>query len=102
VIDATQIERLGKPTITVVQDRFLTAAKMHAEVLGLPQLPFFVEPAYLSAGNAERGASSQDLPSGDSPRPSIDAELAELVASHLDGIVAALTRNIAPLEDKEH
>jgi hypothetical protein len=95
VIDATQIERLGKPTITVVQDRFLPAAKMHAKVLGLPHLPFFVEPAHLSAGNAERSFDTEAGPSDTAPHVSVDAELEQLVAAQIDDIVAALTQNIA-------
>jgi hypothetical protein len=94
VLDAVQIERLGKPTITVVQDRFFFAAQMHASGLGLPNLPFLVEPAALSAANAERsGHRQQELPTEEELAAMQDG-IELLVASNGDEIVAALTKDV--------
>lgn len=44
MFDAIEIEKRGIPTLTIAHDTFEAAAKMHAEVLGLPQIPLLVEP----------------------------------------------------------
>ncbi len=44
MVDAVEIERQGKPTITIVHDAFERAARLHARALGLPDLPLLVEP----------------------------------------------------------
>ena len=40
--DAVQIEHNGVPTVTLVHDRFHTAAKAQAKAHGLPDLPMVV------------------------------------------------------------
>ena len=44
VNDAAKLEKLGRPTITIVHDSFKKSASLHAESLSLPDLPFLVEP----------------------------------------------------------
>ncbi len=44
MVDAVEIERQGKPTVTIVHDAFERAARLHARALGLPDLPLLVEP----------------------------------------------------------
>lgn len=44
MLDACELERLGKPTVTIAQDRFELAAKIH-DRLGLPHLPLVIERA---------------------------------------------------------
>jgi hypothetical protein len=44
VVDAVEIERRGKPTITVVHDAFEKAARLHARALGMADLPLLIEP----------------------------------------------------------
>jgi hypothetical protein len=43
VVDAVEIEKRGKPTLTISLDLFANAAKMHAEILGMPDIPLFIE-----------------------------------------------------------
>ncbi len=43
--DAIELEKRGKPTITVTHDKFERAAHAHAKSLGMPDLPLLVEPA---------------------------------------------------------
>lgn len=45
ILDAIKLEALGKPTITIVQDRFEPSARFHAKNLGLPDLFLYVEAA---------------------------------------------------------
>ena len=45
MFDAVEFEKLGKPTITMGHDTFAKAAYLHAEALGLPQVPMIFEPA---------------------------------------------------------
>ena len=45
MFDAVEFEKLGKPTITMGHDTFEKAAHLHAEALGLQQLPLIFEPA---------------------------------------------------------
>ena len=42
--DAAKLEKLGRPTNTIVHDSFKKSASLHAESLSLPDLPFLVEP----------------------------------------------------------
>lgn len=42
--DAVELERRGVPTITLAHERFEKAAKAQAYALGLPSLPFLIEP----------------------------------------------------------
>lgn len=44
MFDAIEIEKRGIPTLTIAHDTFEAAANMHAEILGLPQIPLLVEP----------------------------------------------------------
>lgn len=45
MLDALLFESRGIPTITLIQDRFEVAARLHAEAGGLPALPMLVEPS---------------------------------------------------------
>jgi hypothetical protein len=78
ILDAIHLEALGVPTVTIVQDRFEPAAKIHARIGGLPDLPLFVEPALLDNANVGRG-------------------LEGWVDEHLGGLIAALTADTAPV-----
>jgi hypothetical protein len=71
VLDAFELETLGKPTITICHDTFARAARNHATAMGLPDLPLLVEPA------PTRGNLTTN------PR--------ELAARNLPRVVAALT-----------
>jgi hypothetical protein len=51
VSDAVALERLGIPTLTIVQDRFLPAARLHARIQGYPELPLLVEPVFGPGGS---------------------------------------------------
>ncbi len=44
MFDAVELEKLGKPTITMGHDTFEKAAHLHAEALGLPDLNLIFEP----------------------------------------------------------
>ena len=44
MLDAAQLERRGRPTVTVAHDNFAAAARTHARSLGLPDLPLAVFP----------------------------------------------------------
>jgi hypothetical protein len=45
VFDAIEIEKRGIPTLTICHDRFEIAFHMHAEILGMPEIPLLIEPA---------------------------------------------------------
>jgi hypothetical protein len=45
VLDALIFESRGIPTVTIVQDRFEVAARLHAEAGGLKDLPMIIEPS---------------------------------------------------------
>ncbi len=75
MLDAIYLENMGKPTLTIVQDRFSTAATLHAKAGGLPKLRFLVEPA------PGEGIS-------------IQRDVEQLVRDNLDSIVGALTRAV--------
>lgn len=55
MIDACEIEKRGKPTITVCHDKFENAAHMHAELQNMPDIPLLIEP------NPEGGSISHDV-----------------------------------------
>ncbi len=52
MVDAAELEKLMKPTITVCHDKFERAARLHAEALGMPALPLLIEPAPASGNIA--------------------------------------------------
>jgi hypothetical protein len=79
VLDAINLERLGRPTITIVQDRFETIAEMFASSFGMPELSFLVEPS----------------PDGASILRDVDA----LVAENLNAIVRSLSTEEAGTKD---
>lgn len=54
MIDACEIEKRGKPTITICHDKFENAARMHAELQNMPDIPLLIEP------NPEGGSVSHD------------------------------------------
>jgi hypothetical protein len=45
VLDALLLEARGIPTVTIIQDKFEFAARIHAEAGGLKDLPFLIEPS---------------------------------------------------------
>jgi hypothetical protein len=71
VLDAINLERMGRPTITIIQDRFETIAELFADAFGMPELSFLIEPS----------------PDGGS----ILRDVGPLVAENLDAIVGALS-----------
>ena len=76
MLDALQLENLGKPTLTIVQDRFEKAAKLHAKAGGLPKIPLLVEAA------PEDGAS-------------IRYDVHDLIEHNRELILSALTRGLS-------
>lgn len=44
MLDAAELESRGRPTLTLVEERFRVAAGFHAELVGLPDIPLLVEP----------------------------------------------------------
>jgi hypothetical protein len=72
VLDAHDLERMGKPTITICHAPFETAARKHAATLGLANLPLLIEPA----------------PKGSN----LTKNAPELAARSLDRVIAALTK----------
>lgn len=45
MFDAIELEKRGIPTVTIAHDTFFNASKLHAKILGLPDVPLVVEPA---------------------------------------------------------
>lgn len=43
--DAVELEKNGKPTVTISHDKFERASHIHARSLGMPDLVFLIEPA---------------------------------------------------------
>jgi hypothetical protein len=43
VLDAVELEIRGRPTVTIVEERFERAARLHARVADMPLLPLIVE-----------------------------------------------------------
>jgi hypothetical protein len=78
VVDAVEVERRGKPTVTIVHDAFERAARLHARALGMPDLPLLVEPA-------PRGGT-------------INFEVKELARRKLADLLSALTAGPRPAE----
>jgi hypothetical protein len=44
VLDHVNLESMGIPTVTFVTEPFASAALTHAELHGLPELPFIIVP----------------------------------------------------------
>ena len=63
---------MGLPTITICHAPFETAARKHANTLGLPNLPLLIEPA----------------PKGSN----LTVNAGELAAKNFDRVIAALTK----------
>lgn len=78
MVDAVEIERRGKPTVTIVHDVFERAARLHARALGMPELPLLVEPT-------PRGGT-------------INFDVKELARQKLDDVIRALTAGPRPVE----
>ncbi|MYW96152.1 hypothetical protein G3I59_37495 [Amycolatopsis rubida] len=97
MLDAINLEALGKPTVTIVGDRFESSARFHAKNLGMPDLYLYIESAP-AEGSVQQYSTSdvdknwelvetaltgQDLPAGNLPdagkevAPSAVGELAE-------------------------
>lgn len=72
MLDAHDLEKMGRPTITICHAPFETAARKHAATLGLANLPLLVEPA----------------PKGSN----LTVDAPEIAARSLDRVIAALTR----------
>ncbi len=73
--DAVELERRGKPTITVTHDKFERAARSHAKSLGIPDLRLLIEPA-------PRGGS-------------ISADVRHIAEANLDLVIRSLTSSKA-------
>jgi hypothetical protein len=71
VLDAFDLEVQGRPTITICHAPFERAARHHATVLGLPDLPLLIEPA----------------PKGSN----LTTNAGEIAAGGFDQLIAALT-----------
>jgi hypothetical protein len=71
---------MGRPTITIIQDRFETIAETFASTFGMPGLDFLIEPS----------------PDG----ASILHDVGNLVAENLEAIVGALTIADASATDR--
>jgi hypothetical protein len=53
LLDAARLEELGIPTLTFVTQPFESAARTHARLLGMPELPLVVVPSdYLDRSDA--------------------------------------------------
>lgn len=50
MVDAVEVEKLGRPTVTIVHDAYARAAQLHADALGMPSLPLVIEPAPVRGG----------------------------------------------------
>ena len=72
MLDAHDLEKMGRPTITICHAPFETAARKHAATLGLANLPLLIEPA----------------PKGSN----LTVDAPEIAARSLDRVIAALTR----------
>ncbi len=75
MLDAIYLENMGKPTLTIIQDRFSKAATLHAKAGGLPQIRFLVEPAPAEGISIQR-------------------DVKQLVHDNVANIVGALTNPI--------
>lgn len=73
ILDGVELEALGKPSVTIVQDRFEKAARAHARNLGLPDLFLLVEKAPVTG--------------------SIQHDVEQTVEENWPRIIAALTDN---------
>ena len=71
MLDAHDLEKMGRPTITICHAPFETAARKHAATLGLANLPLLIEPA-------PRGSN-------------LTVNAGEIAARSFDRVVAALT-----------
>jgi len=78
VRDAVELERRGKPTITIAHDKFERAARAHARSLGMPDLPLLVEPA------PKGGNLSSDAP--------------QVARANLDLVIRSLTSQPPPVQ----
>lgn len=56
VLDGVLLEAMGVPTITLVQEQFAPAARMHARAGGLPKLPLLIEPKPSDGSSVQRTA----------------------------------------------
>ena len=72
MLDAYDLERQGRPTITICHAPFERAARNHAATLGLADLPLLVEPA----------------PSGSN----LTTDARAVAQASLDRVLAALTK----------
>ena len=70
MLDAVHLEERGIPTVTFVTAPFESAARTHAEILGLPDIPLVVIPSDYIDGS--------------------DEVVAEKITPHLDEIIAKL------------
>jgi hypothetical protein len=53
LLDAANLERLGVPSLTFVTEPFAGAARTHARIHGLPELPLIIVPSdYLDRSDA--------------------------------------------------
>ncbi len=76
MLDAIHLERQGTPSLTFVTEPFAFAARSHAKMHGLPDLPLVVVPSdYLDRS---------------------DAAIAEKLGPLIEEVIELLSRNPAP------
>lgn len=73
--DAVELEKRGKPTVTISHDKFERASHIHARSLGMPDLVFLIEPA----------------PKGGN----ISIEVKDLASENIDLVIQSLTSDRA-------
>jgi hypothetical protein len=79
ILDAIEIEGMGTPTITIIQDRFEKAALLHAKNLGLTGVRLLIEPAPIEG--------------------SLQFDVDQIVEDKWGDIIAALTVDVADSDD---
>jgi hypothetical protein len=73
LLDHVNLERMGIPTVTFVTEPFLSAARTHAAIHGLPDLPLVIVPQDYLAETSDEAVIARD-------------------GAIFDAVVAALTR----------
>ena len=77
MLDAVEMEKRNTPTITICHDKFEKAARLHARLQGVPNIPLLIEP------NPEGGSLTRDA--------------ARLAREKLPDVVAALAAGVRGL-----
>lgn len=74
MLDHVNLERMGVPTVTFVTEPFESAARTHADIHGLPDLPLIIVPQDYLVEESDEAVMARD-------------------AAVFDAIVAALTKS---------